>query len=448
MLFRFYFIIIVCLGGLPLLSKVQPLSHEEIVGFRADQSAAIGAEKLICGTVYDAVAILSLANKWKALSARPDARSEYTDQFLSRLVQGVCLGYGFKNGVQSSLKPSATDRTIFQTSLENAGEQLLVTSDLPTGAAVWSDTSENHSAHAAQMAKWLKVRRGRGGALDMEYQVPPARYPDAALVASVPYLGLTTSFEELGKPIQIELEVQGAFSGQRLSNVPINNVLYGLDLPEACSCWPYNPTGDRGEFVIAQHPIVIEYSLDLVKGYIPVGIISKISEIKETRVYLNVQTCPWEKSGVLLRPHALSWLFPYGTQAKDIASEAQSEVAYRRYEPLLVYTVDDISRELLPSNKVHISIHPKLLIGDQYNIIASPPNMDLRYKSEAFFSLVIYGGKAVITRHIFLTPDQCDKLQQVFAPKAKTYKANEFIELLTLGWRDFLVRMGILPPLV
>jgi hypothetical protein len=39
--------------------------------------------------------------------------------------------------VQRSLKASPADRAIFQASLENAGEQLLITSGLPTGAAVW-----------------------------------------------------------------------------------------------------------------------------------------------------------------------------------------------------------------------------------------------------------------------------------------------------------------------
>ncbi len=198
---------------------------------------------------------------------------------------------------------------------------------------------------------------------------------------------------------------------------------------------------------MAQHPIVIEYPLGLVKGYIPDSITSKIGGIKETRVYLNVQTYPWEKSSILLRPHALSWLFPYDAQAKDITNQAESVAAYRRYEPLLVYAIDDVSREVLPLTEAHISIHPGHLGGQEYNIVASPPSMKLIRKPEAFYSLVIYGGKTAITRHIFLTPKQCELLQLVFAPEARIYKADEFIELLTTGWRDFFVRMGILPAL-
>ncbi len=155
MLFRLYFIIIVCLSSMSLLGKVQPLGHDKVMRFRNTESVAIQAEKDSCLTDYDTVEILSLATKWK--EAPP--KLEYTNEFLSQLIQGICLGYGFVNGVQSSLKPSESDRIIFQASLENAGEQLLGTSYLPTGAAVWNNAGKNHNAHAAQMAEWMKARR-------------------------------------------------------------------------------------------------------------------------------------------------------------------------------------------------------------------------------------------------------------------------------------------------
>lgn len=69
MLFRFYFIIIVCISGLSLFGKVQPLSHEEIIQFRKKEADVILAEKVDCQTDYDAVAILSLASKWKILGS-------------------------------------------------------------------------------------------------------------------------------------------------------------------------------------------------------------------------------------------------------------------------------------------------------------------------------------------------------------------------------------------
>ena len=50
---------------------------------------------------------------------------------------------------------------------------------------------------------------------------------------------------------------------------------------------------------------------------------------------------------------------------------------------------------------------------------------------------------AAVTRHIFLTPEQCERLHQIFQPHAKVYRADEFAELLTPGWKDFLISMGI-----
>jgi hypothetical protein len=429
MLFRFYLIIIICLSGLPLLGKVQPLSHEEIVGFRAAQSAAIEGEKLTCGTTYDAVAILSLANKWKDPLARPDTNPEYTPEFLSRLVQGVCLGYGFKSGVQSSLKPSATDRVIFQTSLENAGAQLLVTSDLPTGAAVWSDTGESHNAHAVQMAEWLKVGRA-GGDLDMEY---PAA---AGTLVVLPDASWGVMHENAVRPDDLVIHDWRGFGVKRLTNVPIRQGFYDNEFFQVTNCHPYNPTDVlKGAAKTMEQPIVIEYDYDAYKEDVPESI-KKIAEGCATRLYLNVQDNTWNGNQILLRPHAMRWMFPSDNN---------------NYGAVRAYGVDDAGQEIVNETS---SVYPHSTrdLLQRTFIQASPPNvMVLKNvdpkKEMAFYSVVVYGRKAAITRHIFLTPEQREQLQLVFVPDAKAYKADEFQEFLKPGWRDFLFRMGIPPSL-
>lgn len=426
MLFRFYFIIIICIGGLSLFGKVQPLSHEEIIQFRKKEAGVILAEKVDCQTDYDAVAILSLASKWKNSRVNPG----YTDEFLSRLVQGVALGYGFKNGVQSSLKPSATDRVIFQASLENAGEQLLVTSDLPTGDAVWSGIGENHRAHAAQISGWLKVRRA--GALDMEY---PAA---AGTLVVLPDAKWGVMHEAAIRSDDLVIHDWGGYGIKRLTNVPIRRGFYDDEFFQVTNCHPYHPTDvlDSKDAKNMGQPVVIEYDYDAHKAYIPESI-TKIAEGLATRLYLNVQDNPWDGNQILLRPHAIRWMFPSDNH---------------NYAAVTVYGVDDAGQEIVNETS---SVHPhptRDLLGRTF-IQASPSNVMIlknidHNKEKAFYSIVVYGGKAAITRHIFLTSEQCAKLQEVFIPDAKAYKANEFEELLTPGWRDFLVRMDILPPLV
>jgi hypothetical protein len=407
MFIRFYFILAICLNGLSLLGKVQPLGHEEIIHFRSTESVAISAEKSSLGTAYDAVAILSLANKRKA-----------TDPvYYSRLVQGVCLGYGFKNGVQSSLVPSAGDRRIFQESLESAGEHLLSTSALPTGAAVWNITSENHDRHAAQMAQWLGLRRA--GALDMEYRVPAARYPDTGRVVA-------------GGLISPTLGIHDWLGAQRLTNLEIRKGFYDDEFFQVTNCHPYNPTdaADRSAKNM-QQPVVIEYAYDDYQQHVPVAIKDFLGAIIP-RLYLNVQDNPWNGNQILLRPHAMKWMFESDSQ---------------NYGGVRVYAVDDADQDIVNETS---SVYPHFTT-DYYQrrfVQASPPGVMIlkninHTEAKAFYSVVVSNGMAAVTRHIFLTPEQCEPLQQVFQPHAKVYRADEFAELLTPGWKDFLISMGI-----
>lgn len=78
--------IIFALGFFQLEAKIRPLSHQEVIDFRTSKATEIQTEKATIKTAYDAVAILSLANR----------RSIENKQYFSRLIQAVSLGYGLK----------------------------------------------------------------------------------------------------------------------------------------------------------------------------------------------------------------------------------------------------------------------------------------------------------------------------------------------------------------
>jgi hypothetical protein len=421
MFIRFYFILAICLNGLSLLGKVQPLGHEEIIHFRGTESAAISAEKSSLGTAYDAVAILSLANK----------RKDDAPEYYSRLVQGVCLGYGFKNGVQSTLVPSAADRRVFQASLETAGEHLLSTSALPTGAAVWNITSENHDRHAAQMAQWLGLRRA--GALDMEYRVPAARYPtakllnDASLRTPDPeYAGQNLALTAVLPQLQID-DHTASYDGLRLTNISSRTDLYQRKLCQVCHCHPYN------NFDTPISPLAIEYLF--TERFIPGVILSFIHNLgiadAQVRFYLNVQENQWNSKQILLRPHALFWMFPNGN---------------KNYAKVGAFAIKD-NGEVLADEVSSVYLH-----GD----VASPSNVMILdpggaaakfsfTQPEAFYSLVVYGGRAAITRHIFITNAMRDLFQARFQQKNQLPSIEDFLPLLTVEWKQWFIDKGILP---
>ena len=394
-----YFLLYACFNDTGVSARTPPLSHQEIIDYRQTNSAAINAEKTVIGTQYDAVAILSLANK---------ATSNF--EYFSRLIQGVSLGYGFKNGVRSSLSPSANDRKVFEAALKSASIQLLRSSALPTGPAVWSDINGDYTGHATVVAGWLGAHKS--GTLDMEYQVPATPYNNysaASLVGG-------------------NLEVNDNLSGLILTNVSIRKDLYFSNYLQVTNCHPYNPTEIRGEEISAleKHPVVIEYKYSDFENNIPPSIKNLVAG-KNPRLFLNVQDNPWNGNQLLLRPHAIQWMFP----SDDF-----------NFTGVQVYAVDDTGQEILQNHSGSVHIHP----ADK-QIVASPNNMLLQKidhtKPIAFYSAVVYNGMAAVTRHIFLTPEQCEKLQNKFDPGRRTYNSAEFIELLTSRWKDFLIRVSI-----
>lgn len=421
MFIRLYFVLVVCLNGVSLLGKVPPLNHAEIIHFRSTQSAAISAEKNSLGTAYDAVAILSLANQRKADNP----------VYYSRLVQGVCLGYGFKNGVQSSLVPSAVDRSVFQESLETAGEQLLSTSALPTGAAVWNIAGENHNRHAQQMAEWLRLRRA--GTLDMEYIVLAARYPtakllnDASLRTPDPeYAGQNLALTAVLSQLQID-DHTASFDGLRLTNISSRADLYQGKLCQVCHCHPYN------NFDTPISPLAIEYLF--TERFIPGVILSFIHNLgiadAQVRFYLNVQENQGNSKQILLRPHALFWMFPNGN---------------KNYAKAGAFAIKD-NGEVLVDEVSSVCLHDDVASPGSVMVL-DPGGAAAKFSStqpEAFYSLVVYGGRAAITRHIFITNAMRDLFQVRFQQKNPLPSIEDFLPLLTVEWKQWFIDKGILP---
>ncbi len=415
MFIRFYFILAICLNGLSLLGKVQPLDHAEVIRFRNLNSAEIQSEKTTIDTEYDAVAILSLANKRKA-----DAPEYY-----SRLVQGVCLGYGFKNGVQSTLVPSAADRSVFQASLETAGEQLLSTSALPTGAAVWNITSENHDRHAAQMAQWLGLRRA--GALDMEYPVPAAPLEllfNQNLKNSDPEY-LRQNEENFKLLPEIEIDTNG-----RMTNIELNNphLYYGL-LSQICYCHPYHPNETFPASLLA-----FQYSFSAIdERNIPSQIIEAIRSMglrdDQVHVYLHIQENLWPDQEILLRPHALLWMFPNGN---------------KNYAKVGAFAIKD-NGDVLVDEVSSVHLHGNVASPGGVMVL-DPGGAAAKFsfaQPEAFYSLVVYGGRAAITRHIFITNAMRDLFQARFQQKNPLPSIEDFLPLLTVEWKQWFTDNGI-----
>lgn len=230
------------------------------------------------------------------------------------------------------------------------------------------------------------------------------------------------------KPIE-KLQVDDWCGAKRLTNVPIRHGLYSDEFFQVTNCHPYHPCEKLGGGEInMQQPVVVEYDYKQYAEYIP-DAIRRIVGGATAKLYLNVQDNPWKGNQILLRPHAIQWMFP--------SNDAS-------YTGVRAYAVKDDGIVILDETS-RIRIHP-----NQGQTVASPPEIMIlkslsHEREQAFYSVVVYNGKVAITRHVFLTPDQCDLFRAIFDPEAREYERKEFEELLTHKWRNFLISSGILP---
>lgn len=187
-----------------------------------------------------------------------------------------------------------------------------------------------------------------------------------------------------------DLPIINTIMGNRRTNVGYHNTLYpGLYNGLVINCHPYNPTDVLGDPapLYASHPLIIRYNPILhheeLQDVLPNFIRIRLEALGQaSQLFLNVQDNPWNGTPILLRPHAFSDFFP-GMGGN--------------YQGVLAQVYHDNGGLLLDSiSSVHL-----------HDGVASPNNFHIAELdhaiNQAFYSVVTYGGRSVITRHILLT---------------------------------------------
>lgn len=226
-----------------------------------------------------------------------------------------------------------------------------------------------------------------------------------------------------------ELPIIETFMGSRRTNVGCHSTLYPhLNLPLAINCHPYNPTDVLGSAVpaCASHPLVIKYAPDLCRDMLPDYIRTQLGAAPESNLFLNVQSNPWNGTPIQLRAHAFSDFFPgMGGNYSGV-----SALVCRGDGTVLLNT----------TSSVHL-----------HDGIASPSNFDIagldHTHIEDFYSIVGYGGRTVITRHILLTVPTCEIFQELLCtPVAPIVDRSSsfFAPLLGADYSNFLEVNGII----
>lgn len=227
-----------------------------------------------------------------------------------------------------------------------------------------------------------------------------------------------------------EIPIIDTVMGNRRTNIGCHSTLYPvMSMPLAVSCHPYNPTQVLGDPLpsYASHPLVAQYSPSVVRDILPEFIRGRLDAAGDTcQLYLNVQDNPWNGTPILLRSHAFSTFFPAmgGNYAGVTAG---------------VYRGD--GTELLnTTSSVHL-----------HDGVASPSNFAIagldHTRIEDFYSIVGYGGRSVITRHLLLTVPARQIFQELLcAPvdAAVDRSLSFFSPLLGSDYATFLSSNGII----
>ncbi len=227
-----------------------------------------------------------------------------------------------------------------------------------------------------------------------------------------------------------ELPLIDTIMGNRRTNVGCHGTLYpGVSTPLAVNCHPYNPTDVLGDDApsYASHPLVARYNPDNVREILPEFIRARLDAAGTTcQLYLNVQDNPWNGTQILLRSHGFSDFFPAmgGNYAGVTALVCRG----------------DGTGLLNTTSSVHL-----------HDGVASPNNFAIagldHTRMEDYFSIVGYGGRTVITRHILLTVPAREIFQDLLCSPinaAVCRSPSFFSPLLGSGYATFLSENGII----
>lgn len=228
-----------------------------------------------------------------------------------------------------------------------------------------------------------------------------------------------------------ELPIIDTFMGNRRTNVGCHATLYPyLNVPLAVNCHPYNPTDVLGSDApaAASHPLVMRYNPETCREILPVYIRARLDAAGATcQLYLNVQSNPWNGTPILLRSHGFSDFFPAmgGNYAGVNALVCRGEG----------------TALLSTTSSVHL-----------HDGVASPSNFAIagldHTHTEDFYSIVDFGGRTVITRHLLLTVPACEIFQELLCAPIDVGAAIDrspsfFSPLLGPDYGTFLSMNGI-----
>jgi hypothetical protein len=252
------------------------------------------------------------------------------------------------------------------------------------------------------------------------------KYLLAVLLACMPFAEAVASavIDDYLDP----LPIIDTIMGNRRTNVGCHEALYpGISMGLAVNCHPYNPTDVAGSNApsYAAHPLIVKYTPALCHDLLPEFIQTKFEEFGPTcQLYLNVQDNPWNGTPVELRAHAFSDFFP----AMGGNYQGVSALVCREDGTVLHQSV----------SSVHL-----------HDGIASPNNFNIggldHTHNEGFYSIVTYGGRSVITRHILLIVPAREIFQELLcAGTAEDRSASFFAPLLASNYGDFLGIHGVI----
>ncbi len=228
----------------------------------------------------------------------------------------------------------------------------------------------------------------------------------------------------------VDLPIVETFIGNRRTNIAFHPTLYPeANLAQAVNCHPYNPTEVSGSNAPAcpSHPLVVKYDPALCRDFLPEKILGKLDAAGvNCQLFLNVQDNPWNGTLIQLRAHAFSDFFPsMGGNYQGVN---------------VVVCRSDATQLLSASSSVHL-----------HDGIASPSNFAIsgldHKRIEDFYSIVTFGGRTIITRHILLTVAIREVFQTVFcAPAAQGTDRSPrfFTPLFKIDYSSFLQKNGII----
>ena len=229
------------------------------------------------------------------------------------------------------------------------------------------------------------------------------------------------------------LPIIETFMGNRRTNVGCHATLYPhANMGLVVNCHPYNPTDVAGNDnlpAVASHPLIVKYDpalhRDMLEGVLPEFIRGRLAALGNAcQLFLNVQDNPWNGTAIELRAHAFSDFFP----AMGGSYAGVSAQVCRGDGTMLLESI----------SSVHL-----------HDGVASPNNFNIagldHTVNEAFYSIVTYGGRSVITRHILLTVPARELFQGLLCTPTELDRSPSFFAImLGANYTDFLQHYGVI----